>query len=170
MLTFQSEVTVEGLTGHDVTAFLLRPDDDSYRAWWPGTHLAFHVLKRGPRGSHVGDVVLMDEYVGTRRLRMRAEVVEAVPGERVVWHLLPWRLRLPARLALDLHDDADSVVVRHTVTAGWSGRGRLFDPLWRLYFSRSFVQALDRHVRTEFPLLRTMRDAAAHPGSRHVGR
>lgn len=169
MLSFVSEVTVAGLTGHDVTELLLGPDDDRYRTWWPGTHLAFHVLKRGPGGGHVGDVVLMDEYVGTRRLRMSAEVLEAVPGERVVWQLLPWRLRLPAWLTLELRDQGDSVVVRHTVTAGWTGRGRWFDPLWRLYFSQAFAQALDRHVRTEFPLLRTVRDRA-HSGGRDAER
>ena len=38
-------------------------------------------------GNHVGDVVLMDEYVGSRHVRMVGEVIEAVPGEKIVWRL-----------------------------------------------------------------------------------
>ena len=92
MLTLESHVTVRGVTGQEITDFLLEPHDDSYRAWWPGTHLEFHVLRHGTQGEHVGDVVWMDEYVGGRRVRMAAEVVTAVPGEKVVWRLRRWRV------------------------------------------------------------------------------
>jgi uncharacterized protein YndB with AHSA1/START domain len=149
-------MTVNGLTGREITDFLLDCGDDRYQAWWPGTHLELHVLEQGSGGDHVGDVVLMDEYVGSRRVRMVGEVVEAVPGERIVWRFRPGGLRLPVRLILALSNDEHGVRLRHTITAGWSGRGRMLDPLWRLYFSRSFAGAMDRHVRTEFPLMRDM--------------
>lgn len=125
MLTVESRVTVAGLTGREVTDFLLEPRDERYRAWWPGTHLELHRTRTGHREDHVGDRLLMDEYVGSRR---------------------------------------------HTITAGWSGRGRIADPVWRLYFSGSFARAMDRHVHTEFALLRDLlqrerADAAPAPAS-----
>lgn len=156
MLTLESEMTVDGLTGREITDFLLDCGDDSYQAWWPGTHLELHVLKHGSGDDHVGDVVLMDEYVGSRRVRMVGEVIEAVPGKRIVWQFRPGGLRLPVQLTLALSTHGHGVSLRHTITAGWSGRGRILDPLWRLYFSRSFAGAMDRHVHTEFPLMRDL--------------
>ena len=156
MLTLESEMTVNGLTGQEITDFLLDCDDDSYQAWWPGTHLELHVLEHGPGDDHVGDVVLMDEYIGSRRVRMVGEVIEAVPGKRIVWQFRPGGLRLPVRLTLALNTEERRVHLRHTITAGWTGRRRVLDPLWRLYFSRAFAGAMDRHVHTEFPLMRDL--------------
>lgn len=156
MLTIESAMTVDDVTGREIADFLLDCRDDRYQAWWPGTHLEFHVLKPGSGGDHVGDVVLMDEYVGSRRVRMAGKVLEAVPGERIVWQLRLGRLPLPVRLTLALSTSDQAVRLRHTITAGWPGRGRWLDPLWRLYFSRSFAGAMDRHVRTEFPLMRNL--------------
>ena len=154
MLELESQVTVGGLTGQEITDFLVHPSDERYQAWWPGTHLEFHVLHRGSDEGHVGDVVWMDERIGPRRVRMAAEVIEAIPGKKLVWQLRRWRLRLPVRLTLALRTEGHGVRVRHTIAAGWPGRARLLDPLWRLYFSRSFASAMDRHVHTEFALLR----------------
>jgi hypothetical protein len=170
MLTLESALAVKGLTGREITDFMLDPQDDRYQAWWPGQHLAFHRTKEVPGAGHVGDRVLMDEYVGSRRIRLAGEVVQANPGERIVWQMHLWRLRLPVRLTLALQTHGGDVHVRHTVTAGWTGRGRALDPLWRLYFSPSFADSMDRHVRTEFPLLsdllhRDRREATAAAAS-----
>ncbi|WP_206428468.1 hypothetical protein [Mycolicibacterium stellerae] len=156
MLTLESEMTVDGLTGREVTDFLLDCGDDNYQVWWPGTHLELHVLEHGSDQDHVGDVVLMDEYVGSRHVRMVGEVMEAVAGKRIVWGFRPAGLRLPVRLTLTLTDEARGVRLRHTITAGWTGPGRVLDALWRVYFSRSFAGAMDRHVHTEFPLMRDL--------------
>jgi hypothetical protein len=160
VLTLETDLTVKGLTGREITDFLLDPHDHHYQDWWPGTHLAFHRTKAGPGTEHLGDLVLMDEYVGSRRLRMVGEVVEAISGERIVWQMRPWGLRLPVRVTLTLQTDGADVRVRHVISAGWAGRARALDGLWRLYFSPSFAAAMDRHVRTEFPLLRDL----LHPG------
>ena len=101
----------------------------------------------------MGDVVRMDEYVGRRRLRLSAVVVEAEPGRRIVW----WfgrRVHLPARLRLELTDrpGAASCATR----GGFGGFGRVLDPLLRLYLSPRFAADLDRHVHTEFPKLRDL--------------
>lgn len=151
MLVIESRVDVTGLTGRDVTDFMVACTDEQYRRWWPGTHLQLHVLGRTVGG--VGDVVVMDEFIGRRRLRLRGVVEVAEPGQKLVWRfrkIVP----LPARLSLELTPVPGGVSVRHTVTAGWPGIGGVLDPLLRLYFTPRFTKDLDAHVRTEFPLLR----------------
>jgi hypothetical protein len=151
VLVIDSTVDVAGLTGRDVSDFMLSCTDEQYQQWWPGTHLQLHALGRATAG--VGDVMVMDEYVGRRRLRLRAVVEALEPGRRVGWR---FRLvvPLPVRLSLELSPVPGGVSVRHTITAGWQGIGRVLDPLLRLYFTPRFTAALDEHVRTEFPLLR----------------
>ena len=151
MLKIASDVFLEGITGKQITDFMLHPTDDRYRRWWPGTHLRFHTLVEHP--DHIGDVVMMDEYVGTRRLTLTGVVTEATTGRRITWQLRRW-ITLPVRLTLELTDRDGGVSLRHIVHAGFDGAGRLLDPIFRLFFSRRFTTALDTHVKTEFPLLR----------------
>ena len=121
MLVIESRVDVAGLTGRDVTDFMVACTDEQYQRWWPGTHLRLHVLGRATGG--VGDVVVMDEFIGRRRVRLRG-VVEAVePGRSLVWRfrkIVP----LPGRLSLEFSPVPGGVSVRHTITAGWPGIGR----------------------------------------------
>lgn len=152
MLRLQTKITVDGLTGKEVFDFLVDPHDRAYRAWWPGVHLRLHLRTR--HADHVGDVIYMDEYVGKRRLRMSAVVREADPARKLVWQFKRV-IALPARLSLEFADlEGGGVQITHTVQAGFGGAGRLLDPLVALFFSRTFAEALDDHVRTEFPLLR----------------
>jgi Transglutaminase-like superfamily len=170
MLVMESRVCVEDVAAAQITDVLLDCTDDVYRAWWPGTHRELHRVTPGPGPGHVGDVVLMDEMVGRRHLRLTGVVTDAVPGRRIVWQL-GRRLRLPVELALDLTDHPGGVDVRHTITAGWCGLGRIADPALRLVFTRRFRAAMDAHVRTEFPLLRdrlTDRARQAAPDARHL--
>jgi hypothetical protein len=155
MLTIESQVTVPGLTGAEITDFFHTCTDERYQAWWPGVHLHLHQLAAGG-SDHVHDEWLMDELVGTRHVRMTIEVVAAEPGRKIVWQFKKGSIRLPVRLALELTDRDDGVAIRHTMTAGWEGPGRLLDPLWRLDFSPRFVTMLDQHVRTEFPRMRDL--------------
>jgi hypothetical protein len=97
----------------------------------------------------------MDEFVGDRRIHMNGIIVEAIPGKRIVWQLKKG-VRLPSWLRLDLVDDGAGVSITHTIQAGFSGPGRILDPLLRIYFSKKFAAAMDAHVRTEFPKLRDM--------------
>jgi hypothetical protein len=150
MIIIESSVLVDAVTGSEITEFLLNPTDDRYQAWWPGTHLQFHVVAATP--EHLGETVWMDEFVGSRRLRMTGIVVEVEPGRRIVWQLKRW-IRLPAWLRLELADQADGCLVRHTVQVGYRGLARVLDPILRLYVSRRFAAELDEHVRTEFPKL-----------------
>jgi hypothetical protein len=68
MITIQSKVHIADVSGADLLDFMLNCTDQRYQAWWPGTHLAFHTVKRRP--GDIGNVIYMDEYVGQRRLKM----------------------------------------------------------------------------------------------------
>ena len=153
MQTLRTEIRVDRIAGREIFDFLANPDDDSYRAWWPGTHFELHAIERAE--DHVGDVLYMDEFVGERRLRGHAVVTEAIPGKRLVWQFKKG-IKLPAWLDLEFSDYEGGVAISHTVRAGFSGGGRVLDPLLRLYLSRRFANDLDDHVRTEFPLLRDL--------------
>lgn len=151
VLRLETNITVDALTAGEIFDFLIEPSDEAYQRWWPGVHLHLHLLERAE--GHVGDVVYMDEYIGKRRVRMSGIVIEAVRGQKLAWQLKRM-VRLPVRLSLELRDEAGGVVIRHRIEAGFTRLGRVLDPLWRLFFSKSFTRAMDEHVRTEFPLLR----------------
>jgi hypothetical protein len=154
MLTIQTSIRVDDCTGVEVFDFLANPEDESYRAWWPGTHLQLHIRERGGR-DHLGDVIYMDEYVGKRRLRMSAIVTEAVPGRKLVWRFKRG-LELPAHLCLELDDYDGGVAITHTIRAGFRGAGRVLDPALKLLLSERFARDMDDHARTEFPRLRDL--------------
>ena len=78
MLTLQTSIRVDGITAAEIFDFLANPDDESYQAWWPGTHLHLHLLERGV--AHVGDLIYMDEYIARRRVRMRGVVLGPCPA------------------------------------------------------------------------------------------
>jgi hypothetical protein len=160
MITVESSVLVDGLAGAEITDFLLHPADDRYQAWWPGTHLQFHLVAGSP--GQVGEVVWMDEYVGSRWLRMAAVVVEAEPGRKIVWQLKRWA-PLPAWLRLELDDQGNGCLVRHIVEIGYRGIGSILDPLLRLYVSERFTDELEEHVLTEFPKLLDLLCGASSP-------
>src|SRR5262245_40373317 len=121
MLTVESRIPVVGLTGQEVSTFLLDPADVRCRAGQSGAELQFHPLAAAGV-DHVGDVVLMDEVIGSRRVRMAAIVEEAEPGKKVMWQLSKG-IRLPVRLTLELTDRDHGVAIRHTITVGWKGLG-----------------------------------------------
>lgn len=175
MLELVSTARVPGVRAGEVLRFMLEPTDSSYRAWWPGVHRRFHVTAPSGRPDHLGDRVVLDELVGRRRLRLAATVVEVVAGRRVAWQLHAG-LPLPLRLRLDLEDElvagdvrSGGVRVRHTLQAGWTGPGRLVDPIFALCLSPRFAADLDDHVRTEFARLGPLLDGERVPPGRGSG-
>jgi hypothetical protein len=153
MLTIQSQLHVADITGTEMMNFLLHCTDREYQAWWKGTHLEFHTIKRYP--NDVGNLVYMDEFVGKRRVRMMAIVTEVAPGQRIVWQMKKI-IRLPVWFSLELKDDGAGVMLTHTIRAGFGGVGRILDPIFRLYFSNEFSRAMDEHAQIEFPKLRDL--------------
>ncbi|HEU5073759.1 MAG TPA: hypothetical protein VFU02_06290 [Polyangiaceae bacterium] len=152
MIEIRTVTHVAGLKGIEVTTFLLNPTDTEYQKWWKGTHLRLHPIKSS---TGTGKAVYMDEYIGARRLRMTAIVIESIPGERITWQLKKI-ITLPAWLSLELEDDDEGVTITHAIRAGFAGVGRILDPILRIYFSESFTRAMDEHVKTEFPKLRDL--------------
>lgn len=151
MITMETEVYVAGLTGREVTDFMLNPSDENYSKWWEGTHLEFHVLKSCP--GHIGDLVYMDEFVGRHRVKMKGVVVEAVPGELIVWQFKKV-IKLPGRLSLKLKDDKGGVRITHTLTIGFNVIGKILDPVFGLFFPKGFKKDMDEHARIEFNRLK----------------
>jgi hypothetical protein len=146
---------VPGMRAAAVIGFFLHADDASYRAWWPDVHLAMHALEGEPG---LGQVVWMDEYVGTRRLKF-ACVVTDLGADRITWQFRTL-VRLPAWLDLQIVDSDGGATITHTIRAGFDGAlGRALDPLLRLYFSERFEQMMDEHFRTEFMALPALLDA-----------
>jgi hypothetical protein len=153
MITIQSRINVDGISGVEIFDFLINPTDYAYQNWWPGTHLVFHNLRRTP--NHVGDVVYMDEWVGKYRLQVSVVAVEVEPGRKIVWQMRKG-MHLPIWLTLELNDHATGVALVHTIHIGFKGLGTVLDPLFRIYFSSEFARAMDEHAQIEFPRLRDM--------------
>ncbi|MFZ5439826.1 MAG: hypothetical protein ACOZQL_07440 [Myxococcota bacterium] len=152
MLSLESKVHVEGVSGAQVLDFLVHCDDAAYQRWWPGTHLRCHTERR--RSDALGNVVFMDEHVGGHHLRMRGVVTEWLPGRRLVLQFLAGA-RLPAWLVLECDDDARGTTVRHEVRVGFErAPGTWLDGVWRrVAASTDLPLALDAHVKEEFPRL-----------------
>jgi hypothetical protein len=58
--------------------------------------------------------------------------------------------------SLELKDDAEGVALIHTIQAGFTGVGKILDPILRLYFTNEFSRAMDEHATIEFPKLGEM--------------
>lgn len=153
MIALTTRFRVEGLTGREITDFLLNAGDEEYRRWWPGTHLEFHTVRR--MAGNIGNLLHFEEFVGDHRERTDALVVDLVPGRRLKWQIKR-RVRLPVWILLEFEDDAGGVTITHHLQAGFDGAGRVLDPIFRLYFSREYEKALEAHARTEFPMLRDL--------------
>jgi uncharacterized protein YndB with AHSA1/START domain len=139
MITHSTCVDVNALSASELYEFMLNPTDSRYQRWWPGVHRRFHVIRRHPITSPVGDVVVMDELIGRRRLRFRGVVRVAEPDRRIVWQL-GMGVSGPAWLEMTLTRIAGGVRIDHVVRIGFPGlRGRLTDPVIRLYFTDGFA-------------------------------
>ena len=147
MITMKTEVNVKGISGKDVSDFLLNCTDEDYQRWWNGTHLSFHTIKRYP--NNLGNLVYFDEYVGRYRLKFNGVVTEIVPGKKLVWQMIKI-VKLPGWLILEFEDSSDGVRIIHTLTVGFRGIGRIFDPILRMYFSDEFEKEMDKHAQIEF--------------------
>jgi len=135
MILHTVELIVPNALAEQFYDFMIDPTDERYSKWWPDEHLQFHIVKHGDE-NHLGDVVLMDEYLGkNHRLVFLAVVVTANRPNKAAWQMKKAGLRLPAFVALELHDSPEGLRLKHELRIGYSGIGRLLDPFIRLYFS-----------------------------------
>lgn len=147
MIVMKTKTSVKGISGKDVSEFMLNCTDDDYQKWWAGTHLAFHTIKRFP--NNLGNLVYFDEYIGRHRLRLNGVVTGIVPGEKLEWQMKKI-ISLPAWLTLNFVDNKDGVTITHTMSVGFKGLGRIIDPILSRYFSKSFEKEVEEHVQIEF--------------------
>jgi len=154
MISHVVNLTVPNATAEQFYDFMITPDDKRYNEWWPEEHLQYHITKHGDK-NHLGDEVYYDENVGkTRRLAFHAIVTVAERPNTIVWRMKKAGIRLPAYLKLGLLDSPDGLAVRHEVNIGYEALlGKLLDPFIKLYFNKSFQNALETHCRTEWPKL-----------------
>jgi len=145
------ELIVPNATAQQFYNFMIDPCDERYSGWWPGEHLQFHIVKHGDE-NHLGDTVFMDEYLGkNRRLTFHAVVITANAPNKIEWQMKKAGIRLPAVVELSLADSSDGVLLKHELRIGYSGIGRIFDPFIKLYFNKSYQNALlDEHCKIEW--------------------
>lgn len=152
MIVYRTTIEVKGLRGEDIYDFLLNCTDEQYQRWWPGTHLAFHTIKRTP--TSIGNIVHMDEYVGDFHLTLHGIVKRLVPNREIVLQIRGFGVSWPAWISLTFSDMPAGVNIIHTVSAGYRGIGSFLDVFLRLYFSSKFEQQMAEHAITEFNRLR----------------
>lgn len=149
MYTHRTNVHVKNLSAHVLFEFMLHCTDEQYAKWWPGTHLAFHTIRREP--DDIGNLVYFDEMVGRHRLKYKAVVTEATPDRKITWQMKKL-VRIPGYLSLELQDTDAGVDITHTLSIGYNNAFSrvLIDPLVRLYANTKYEADLAEHAETEF--------------------
>ena len=151
MIRHTVELTIPNAKAEQFYDFMINPCNEHYRNWWKGEHLQFYIVKHGNNRNHLGDIVFMDEYLGeNRRLTFFAVVITADRHNKIEWQMKKAGFRLPAVVELELNDTNESVRLKHELRIGYSGLGKLLDPLIKLYFNNSFRKSLEEHCRIEW--------------------
>jgi len=150
MIRHTVELTVPNATAKQFYDFMINPCDQRYIEWWQGEHLQFHIIKHG-NSNHLGDIVFMDEYLGSnRRLTFNAVVITANHPNKIEWQIMKAKFKIPAVVELELVDSDEGVRLKHELRIGYTGIGNLIDPFIKLYFNKSFQNALDEHCKIEW--------------------
>jgi hypothetical protein len=146
-------LTVPNATAEQFYDFMSNPVSERYHAWWPEEHLAFFLTKPG-ESNHLRDEVYYDEYLGkSRRLKFFAVVVAANRPYHVAWQMKMAGVRLPAVLSVKFTDTSEGLEINHELRIGFGGAGKILDPFIRLYFTKSYASALEKHCLEEWPRL-----------------
>ena len=153
MIEIRTVVQLTGVSGKKISDFLLHCTDREYQNWWPGTHLVWHTKRQFP--DDVGNVVYFDEYVGRRRLKLDAVIIQCIPGKEIIWQMQKF-VRFPAWLVIRFEDNDEGTVITHTLKAGLPSLGKAFDGLFRFFFTKQFEKEMDEHAQTEFRKLATI--------------
>jgi len=144
------ELRIKNATAEQFYEFMINPNDQEYNEWWKEEHLKFHITKKGDE-SHLGDHVYFDEYLGKkRRLKFHAVVTVADKPNKIVWQMKAAGIKMPFYVILGLKNNEDGLYVSHELKLGYTGIGIIFDPFIRLYFNKSFRNALENHCNIEW--------------------
>ena len=148
MVKHTVELIVPNARAEQFYDVMINPCDSRYSEWWPGEHLQFHIVEKGDE-NHLGDRVFVDERLGKKhRLTAQSVVITANRPHKIEWR--GRKLGMPVELELEFSDTDDGVRLKHEVRIGYLGVGRLFDPLIKLYFNKSFQNAIEEHCKTEW--------------------
>ena len=153
MISHTTKLTVPNAKAEQFYDFMINPDNNHYRAWWPEEHLEFNITKLGDK-NHLGDEVYYDEYLGeARRLKFFAVVVTAKRPRTIAWQMKKAGVLLPAVLSVAFADTPEGLFINHELKIGFGGIGKVLDLFIRLYFTKSFADALKKHCLEEWPRL-----------------
>ncbi len=154
MIVFQTTGTVKNLSARDTQNFLLNCTDEMYQKSWPGVHIQKHPIKKGGP-DHIGDVIYAFEHVGKHTIEVTMKVTEYIPEK-----ILKFRVKMgiagslvPVYLHVETMDMPEGVHLLNRFSLGWSGIGRILDPVIGFFFPKELRDAMDEHVATEWPLI-----------------
>ena len=153
MIRHTTKLTVPNAKAEQFYDFMINPDNDRYRAWWPEEHLEFYITKRGA-DNHLGDEVYYDEYLGEeRRLKFFAVVITADCPNIIAWQMKKAGVLLPAVLSVEFTDTPEGLHINHELRIGFGGAGKILAPFIKLYYTKSYADALEKHCLEEWPRL-----------------
>lgn len=153
MIRYATNLVVQNAKAEQFYDFMINPNNENYCAWWPEEHLKFYITKSGDE-RHLGDEVYFDEYLGeSRRLKFFADVITANRPTNIVWQMKKFGIRFPAFLSLEFTDIEKGLKINHELRIGFGGIGKILNPLIRIYFTKSFANALEKHCLEEWPRL-----------------
>lgn len=150
MLTLSTVIELDPEDIAPIYNFLLFCNDNQYQKWWPGIHLAFHTVRGNP--GEVGSEIYMDEIVGSTRIRGNAVIVRADKNKEICWQVKKVIL-LPIWLTIKFESYDKNAILRHTLSVGFYGIGKILDSIICFSVHKHFESELAIHAKTEFPLL-----------------
>ena len=135
MIRHITKLIVSNATAEQFYDFMISPNNNCYRAWWPEEHLEFYITKSGNK-NHLGDEVYYDEYLGeARRLKFFADVIIANHPTNIAWQMKKSKMRLPAVLSVTFNNTPEGLQIHHELKIGFGGLGKILDPFIRFYFT-----------------------------------
>ena len=130
--------------------FMVAPPPEVYARWLPDEHHEFHVAKRG-KETPVGDLIYFDQHISPKyRLKIHAIIRIANKPSRVVFQMRKLGVNLPGHLELAFIDTAEGLLLTETIRIGFSGFGKILDPVIRVAFNKSFFKEMNAHHKREW--------------------
>ena len=150
MIIHTVDLFVPNVRAEQFYDFMINPSDDRYSEWWPGEHLQFHIVKNGDE-NHLGDILYMDEYLGeNHRLTFHAVAITTNRPNKIEWQMIKFGFKLPAIVKLEFTNTNDGINLKHELRIGYTGFLQIIDPIIKLYFNKSFQNALEEHCKIEW--------------------
>lgn len=149
--TMTSELS--GAKAEQFYAFMINPIPEIYRHWLPEEHHKFYVVKHG-RQTPIGDLVYYDQHISkSHRLNFYAIIRVAKNTNKIVFQMRKFGINLPAYLDLEFHDTTSHLFLKEEIRIGFDGIGKILDPVIKMFFNKSFFNAMNSHHKREWSCL-----------------